>query len=862
MLKAKLHAPAVNTGVIPRERLGEKLRHAGECKLTLVTAPAGYGKTTAVLEWLGKCGLPYAWLSLDSLDNDPATFWRYVCASLDDIAGGIGKDAEYVFSSQELMNANIHISLLIDRLSEVPSDFLLVLDDLHLISDAAILAGLSYLIGYLPEKMHLIFISRTEPAVDLAKHRVKWQIRRLEEEDLRFREEEISRFYAARGYRLPEDDVQKVARYTEGLAAAMVAVAMSMEGGGASNSVIAGLTRSSRDIGQYLRDEVIGAWGPDRRAFAMKTGILDTLSAALSDAVTQDGNGARMLRDISLGSGFLVALDEEKQEYRYHPLFRKLLRELLEDTVPQEIPLLYARAGLWFKEQGLIPQAIEHFLDGGLYQNAFELMEHQVDELIDKKDFGRLLAWIERLPDEYRDSSFKIAVIYAVYWAEMGQYDVSRQWIGRMKALKESYQYALSPEWNGYSNTVCTMVEANLLIREGNADFVSHLLAAAATDGGRYYKMPAYSDFNTADVYFYRCPIRALTVLFKEAPDQYSRMTESYRGMISKNPGYAPLGIGEYLYESNRLGEALTYLLKAQDEALQANCPGALVPAMVDIARMKRAGGDIAGALAILDECEKQLSGSGKPHWNYLLHAFRCRLYIDTGHMDKVREWVSCSRLNLFAELNRIKEFELIVHARVLMALNRTQDAELLLQRLLTFTGENGRTHSRVEVLNLLALLAFRNHHALSAFRYMDESLDIGRKEGYIRSYLDELSPMAQMLRAYIQSRRKPSGEQGLKERKAFASCLLRQMRTSLLLALEGNDGVAAGMAEKVLEPLTPQEKKVLELIVSAAANQEISEKLGISLRTVKAHTGNIYSKLGLKTRAQCIKLVRELGLL
>ncbi len=162
MLKAKLQAPAVNKNIVSREKLLIKLQRAQECKLTLVTAPAGYGKTTAVLDWLNKCGLPYAWLSLDARDNDPVTFWRYVCASLEDIAGGIAKDTEYVFGSQEMTKANIHINILVDRLSEIPSDFLFVLDDLHLIDNPVILAGLSYLIDYLPEKMHLIFVSRMQ----------------------------------------------------------------------------------------------------------------------------------------------------------------------------------------------------------------------------------------------------------------------------------------------------------------------------------------------------------------------------------------------------------------------------------------------------------------------------------------------------------------------------------------------------------------------------------------------------------------------------------------------------------------------------------------------------------------------------
>ncbi len=222
----------------------------------------------------------------------------------------------------------------------------------------------------------------------------------------------------------------------------------------------------------------------------------------------------------------------------------------------------------------------------------------------------------------------------------------------------------------------------------------------------------------------------------------------------------------------------------------------------------------------------------------------------------------SACKLNIYAEISRIKVFELIIYARCLIILNRRNDARILLHKLLSFTVESGRRHSQVEVLNLLALLSFQENHAILAYRHMDESLDIGIQEGYIRSYLDELLPMAQLLRAYIKSRRRQDDEQSVKERKLFAGRLLKQMPGDLLQTSGARDEAAAGMSENALKHLTPQEQRVLELIVNAATNKEIGNALGISLRTVKTHTGNIYSKLGLTNRAQCVKLVRELRLL
>lgn len=299
------------------------------------------------------------------------TFWKYVCAALEDIADGIAKDAEYVFSSQELMQAQIHVDILIDRLSEIVSDFFLVLDDLHLIDTPSILTGLSHLIDYLPAKMHLIFISRTLPDTEWAKHRIKWQVQRLGEDDLRFDEDEILQFYQARGITLQGIELEEVEKYTEGWAAALVAVTLSMEDSGGHNAIEA-ISHSSHDIGQYLRNEVIRNWRSEKVSFAMKTSILDTLRPDLCDAIIGDASGVRLLEEISEENGFLTALDRQKKSYRYHHLFKGLLMELLQETYPAEIPELYLRAGLWFREQGLLPEAIEYFLSGDAYRQAPE----------------------------------------------------------------------------------------------------------------------------------------------------------------------------------------------------------------------------------------------------------------------------------------------------------------------------------------------------------------------------------------------------------------------------------------------------------------------------------------------------------
>lgn len=853
LVKTKYSIPRANRYLIPRRHLYLKLNNSLTRKLTLVTAPAGYGKTTAVLEWLERDKLPAAWLSVDAEDNNLMVFWRYACAALDGIAAGIIRDAEYVFTSQELLKANIQVNILIDRLAGVESDFLFIIDDLHLISNPLVFKGLSYLINYLPPRMHLVLISRTEPDLELAKLEIKSQLLRLGVKDLRFREEEISRFYKIRGFPLDNKDVEKVENYTGGWAAALVAIAMSIEKDTVSNDIVAGFALCGRSIYQYLKEEVIDSWPLEKKMFALKTSILDTLCEPLCDAVTGDSNGGLMLQDLRDRDEFIISLDDEKHMYKYHHLLKNFLYELLQKSDPAGLLELHARAAGWYREKGLASQAIEHYLSGLRYDEALTLIEPQLSDLAGKNDYDTAIAWIDRLPESYRENSIDIAGFYAVYYAELNRFEQSQEWVARVEQLARD----IEPRRKPYAKALFGLISFNLLLRSGRIEELSALITNVREDEFSNYKMMEHFDFNKADIYFYRCPIFKGASLFGERIKLFSELARKTRKVLIKKMGYTPLAAGEYLYENNRLDEAIPYLLEALEEARFANCPGALVPVMVNLARIKRARGDLPGAFAALDECEKELQPINKIHWNYLINAFRTRLYLENDDMDMVDKWIGSSRLSIYSEISRINEFELIVYARVLMAKNCTDDAGLLLARLLSFTENEARPHSKVEILNLLAMLAYKRGELTRAVSYMEESLTIGIKEGFVRSYVDEFEPVINVLKQTVSHLRKEEDPNA--DLTAYAKKLLRQTQADMRVLLPANSEAAAS---RLKNTLTAQEIKVLELLYSAHTNEEICSKLNIGLRTVKTHTGNIYSKLGVKNRAQCIKLVRETQLL
>lgn len=845
MLINRLKIPVNNKNIISRNVLFDKLELVPERRLTLLVAPAGYGKTTAVFDWLDKCELPAVWLSLNQYNTTPLAFWKYACETMDDVIPGIKRDSEYILASSELLGANVHINMLIDAISAVKSDLVLLIDDVHLITDPLLLKGISNFIEYMPANLHFILVSRTEPKLELAKYRIKWQMQTIDVKDLRFQKDDILGFYQIRGFQLNSNEVDRIEKYTEGWIASLVAIAMAMEKENQRGVTTDLIPIISRNIGQYLKDEVISGWSEDKRMFAMKTSILDTMSEDVCDTVTGDGNGRRILAELYRDNGFLAVLDEDGKEYRFHYIFKELLYKLLMDTDLVLVSELHARAGFWYKEHGITERAIDHFLSAGLYEEALELFESKDVHYYDY-DKDLLISWIERLPKPLRDKSFKAAYVYAQFYTEHEQYDLVRVWGERMCTLAALPEYSSNLETTAFCGIACAFVDANLLIREGNPGFFTSLMKAFKLFDARYYKMPDFVDFNPSDIYYHRCPTSMLIRFFDENEDIFENYAQKFRTFIKINPGFKPLVVGERLYETNKQEEALPYLLEAMEEARAAGCPGALVPAMVCIARIRRAAADYTGAFHVLSECGDLLKDVGNIHWKYLISAFRCRLSIELGNADEIVEWLSFCKLDIYAEINRIREFEQIVYSRALIFKDNPQDADILLQRILAFTEKENRFHSMVEVLGLLALLSYKKGEWPKAAKYLDRSLSVGRERKYVRSYLDEGEAMMKLLSFYCKRHHDISDEKNY----VFAASLLGQMK---------KQQKPEPFQNGILGSLSVREREVLALLIEAYTNKEISSQMGISLQTVKIHIVNIYGKLGIKSRAQCIKLVGEL---
>jgi LuxR family maltose regulon positive regulatory protein len=449
------------------------------------------------------------------------------------------------------------------------------------------------------------------------------------------------------------------------------------------------------------------------------------------------------------------------------------------------------------------------------------------------------MSWIEQLPDEYVQKSAIIILIKAVCYTGMDNFEKAWQCVGSAELLINNEAFLHKPAY-----TELLLTKANLYYRTGDIKNLPPTLNKAATSSATDSIHRSYTDFNFFEISAYRAPTENFIKALRQNPGIYHSFIRDYRRIITINPGYAPLVEGEFYYESGKLDEALPKLIASADEAVNANCLGALVPAMVTMAKIRRAKGDIRGALEVVGECQDRVAKLHKPHWNYLLKAFKMRLYIDMNHDEMLDKWLIENKLSVFQDNIRTHEYELIVLARVLIRKKRYDDANILLTRLLSFAEGQKRNHSIVEIANLFAITAMKNLNEEMGEKYLEKALSIGIGEGYVRSFVDELAPMVSLLATYTGSHKKAT------RLTAYAKKLLSLTKEAVRHSM-----LPAGLGP-VEEHLTSMEKKVLQLLINACTNNEIAGELGITLRTVKAHTGSIYKKLGVKTRAQCIKKV------
>ncbi|HEX2182799.1 MAG TPA: LuxR C-terminal-related transcriptional regulator [Rubrobacteraceae bacterium] len=888
LLRAKLYVPRGRADAVPRPRLYERLDEGVRRELTVVSAPAGFGKTTLLADWSWRSELPVAWVSLDERDDDPVRFFLYLIAAIETVRDGFGETTRAFLSSGEAFEPVL--TALSNEILESPRDFVLVLDDYHSIRSPTIHDALAYLLDHAPPPIHLVVSGRESPPLPLARLRARGRLTELRAPDLRFTLEEAADFLGrTMGLDLSGERVATLERGTEGWIAGLQLAAHALRG--QEDGPVEALAGSARHVFDYLADEVLSRQPEDVREFLLKTSIVETLNGPLCEALTDTSDGQEMLERLERANLFLVPLDEGGRYYRYHHLFAAFLRERLRRVRPDAIRELHSRAGLWYESDGCLAGAVEHALAAEDFDRAADLIEEETS-IVRRTyvDTSLLLRWLGTLPDRLVRHRLELSLLYAWALVHSGQLesaerrlrdteegvgldagaspaglsDRERTMLGeiciiraRMAAMREN-----APLTTEFCNRALDLLPEDDLRRRGDVALdlghaycsvgditaASEAFARAATTGR------SVDDLRTALFALrYGASLEIIRGNLRRAEDLLlhgRRLAESRPDGVPSVAGIIHTGMGELLYERGELDEARQLLETGVHHGRQSGEAKILVYGYVNLARVLMARGDAEGAHSLLRE-----AGSLTPRWP-LIWAWQARFHLAQGDVRSAARWAREYGATQ-DYLSYPRHFERITMARVLLGEGRTDEAVDSLRRLLEDARSEGRTAHEIELLALLALARERRDNSGEALDHLERALALAEPEGFVSLFVDEGPPMAALLSGLLRRRRRREDASRNGGPVEYAAELLGRF------AVRAPAGGGPPVAQLPgLEPLSERELEVLRLLAAGRSNPQIARELYLAVGTIKAHVHRIYGKLLVKNRTEAVARSRQLGLI
>ena len=877
--------------------------------MTLISAPAGFGKTTLLSEWrmmhLGS-EYPLAWVSLEEADNDLTRFLFYLVGALRAIEADVGDATLASLRSPQPPPIESLLTALVNEISEIPKDFALVLDDYHLIANEAVHETIVFLLDHLPPQAHLVIASRTDPPLPLARLRARGQLTELRAHDLRFTPEETAAFLrGAMGLDLPEESVVALEERTEGWVAGLQLAALSMRGREDISGFIADLKGSNRYVLDYLAEEVLRRQPEDTGSFLLQTSILERLSGPLCDAVTDRADGQEILQRLEQENLFTVPLDDERRWYRYHHLFSEFLRERLRRTRPDLEPQLHHRASGWYERDGLVQEAVGHALAAGDLENAARLIEENFREMLAQGEATSLLSWMEGLPEELLRSRPWLCIPCA--WALLitGQLEAAE---ARVNDLESMVDAAGSPmegreippggeelaAVSGEAAAIRAYIVRNRgevlrsielsrralgLLPEDNLTLrgiLAYLLGGAYSMSGdlaaarEYLSEAITTNQRAGNAFAALLATRGLAELqvmgghLHRAADLYRQALLLAQQRPFPAAGLAHVGMGELLYEWDDLDGAMRHLTEGIELGEQSGGTSIVLPGHALLARVKWARGDPEGALRAIRDDETTAQGltPSSRDLNRIV-AYGARLRLAQGDLGGAARLLEERRIGANDDLDHLNVLEHLVLARVLIARSELDVALDLLERSLEVAEATGSMGSAIEILAVEAQALDARGDKAGAMTALGRALSLAEPEGYVRTFVDEGEPMATLLQRWLRAQRKgrPSSSGPQNASPEYVRRLLAAFRRpSGSRALDtGPDNARA--AQPLPDPLSERELEVLRLIADGKSNREISGQLYITIDTVKKHLTHIFAKLDVRSRTQAVAHARELGL-
>jgi LuxR family maltose regulon positive regulatory protein len=884
VLATKLYVPPPRAHALPRPRLIQKLNEGVDAghMLTLVSAPAGFGKTTVLSEWVAARrradpDLRVGWVSLDESDNDPVRFLAYLVA-----AYNAENDEAGPAPVEPTSSAESALTSLVNDAAQRPGRTLLVLDDFQLIEDASIRDAIAFLLDHAPANLHLTIASRSDPLLPVARLRARNELTELRAADLRFTPEEAAQFLTqATGMPLSPEDVSALEARTEGWIAGLQLAALSLRERPDPSEFVAAFTGSNRYIIDYLIEEVLERAPLHVREFLCQTAILDRLSGPLCDAVTGDADGIEMLFGLERANLFVVPLDDQRKWYRYHHLFADVLQVRLMAHGIAHVNALHSRASEWFEHNGSPEEAVRHALAGSDFPRAARLIESTIPSVRKSRQDATLLTWLAELPQSEIDARPVLRVFSA--WSNLVAGDIGAvepQLAAAEKqldAVSEGGSHESEPggELDSLPVTIA-LYRGAVALATGDASAVrihaQRGLDAAAPDDhlgrGAAAGMLGLAAWASGDleaaIGAFRESARNLrhsgnlldalstTMVVADMLLALGRITEAQSGYdlaiseADSKPPAADLhaGLSDVLRRRNDLEGAEEHLRTAD-----AQGPGSFTHEhryrwAVGMAGLNQSRGNLEMALEYLTTADAHYRRGFLPETRPI-GGLRARIWITQGRNADAREWVAGQGLHSSDEVAYLNEFGHITLARLLLAMGEDEsvdEAVALLARLAVAAESGGRTGSLIEILTLQALASHSRSQTSAALVVLERALALAEPEHEVRVFLDEGEPMLQLLRSATGAGIRPD----------FVRMLSQSLRDT--------HGIfpAAPMAD----PLSERELGVVRLLRTQLTGPEIARELHVSLNTMRTHTKHIFFKLDVNDRASAVRRAEALGLI
>jgi LuxR family maltose regulon positive regulatory protein len=902
LLSTKLFIPPTRQKLVTRSRLIEKLDDGLNRKLTLVSAPAGFGKTTLVSDWVRNCKQPVAWLSLDKGDSESRRFLGYLIAALQTVSTEFGEGILGMLQSSQPPPIESILTALLNEIATVSDDFVLVLDDYHVIDAKQIDHVITFLLESLPPQMHLIITTREDPGLPLARFRAHGQLTELRVADLRFTLSEATKFLNRMiGLELSEMDISALEARTEGWIAGLQLAALALKGISSqeradASQFVQSFTGSNRFVLDYLVEEVLKHQPEDIRRFLLQTSILERLNASLCEAVTGQAHSQNTLEALERGNLFVVPLDNQRQWYRYHHLFAEVLQTHLLEQQPDLVTELHWRASNWYEQNDLTVEAIHHALAAEDWEHAAGLIElaHPVMDI--NYQSAAWLAWARELPEELVRARPVLCVDIAWALLDGGELEaceeylqVAERWLGATKNKQMDDMHGIIVDEVQFRSLPASIATARayrslafgdvpgavkfaqraLTLTHEN-DSIQHLQAVSLLGVAQYGSGDleaaeiSLTDFLThlhkkgdiitlIGISYLLADIRVTLGRLHEAEYAYQQALQLATNQRKPLPvGTSDLyrGLSELSCERGNLEAATRYLQTAQRLGEQAALTDWQHRLCVTQARLKEAQGDRDGALILLDEAERVYTRSPLPDVRPI-HALKARTWIRQGRLREALAWSRSQGLSTDDDLSYLHEFEHITLARLVVAqyshdrVDETiREAQTFLSRLLEAAEAGNRLRSVIELLVTQAL-AYQVQGLLSqASEILARALTLAEPQGYIRIFVDEGEPMMALLREV--------------EKRGIVLQYVRELQSSF----ENYVGNIPPITQTLIEPLSERELDVLRLLAKDLKYKQIAEQLVVSVNTIRHHTKNIYGKLEVNNRTLAVQKAKEYNLL